>query len=62
MITTALTRDGLIDTEDLYIKPVPMDRDTLVFFVFINSPWDSDPLGFEVTFGLNSGVSIKGVS
>ncbi|MNP59468.1 hypothetical protein D3C76_1544660 [compost metagenome] len=61
-IQNALTRDGLIDTDDLYIKPVPIDRKTIVFFVFINSPYNADPVGFEVTLSLDAGVSIRGIS
>lgn len=61
LITDALTRDGLIDTDDLYIRPIPIDRKTLVFFVFINTEENGEPVGFEVTLSLDAGVSIRGI-
>jgi hypothetical protein len=60
-LTDCLTRDGLIDPEDLYIQPVPIDRKTIVFFVFINSPYEAEPTGFQVKLNLDTGVAIRGV-
>ena len=58
-IGEALTRDGLIDGEDLYIRPVPIGRYVIGFFVFIRTDDVAKPLFFEVLFNLESGLTIR---
>lgn len=60
-IGKALTRDGLIDGEDIYIKPTPISKDVLIFFVFINLENNGQPIGFEVSLNLHSGIEIRSV-
>jgi hypothetical protein len=58
-IREALTSDGLIDGEDVYIRPVPIGRYVIGFFVFIRTEYDGQPLQFEILLNLESGVIIK---
>lgn len=60
MIAACLTRDSLIDPDDLYVKPVPFNKATIAFFVFVNSPFDSEPIGFEVQLNLTTGLTVRG--
>lgn len=60
-ISYCFLRDGLVDEDQLYIQPIPFDKETIAFFVFINSPYNSEPIGFEIRLNLNTGVSIKAV-
>ncbi|WP_422661738.1 hypothetical protein ACK8P5_25630 (plasmid) [Paenibacillus sp. EC2-1] len=60
-IGQCLTRDGLVSPEDLYIEPAPFDKRTIAFFVFIKTPNESEPLGFEIRLDLDTGTVIKGV-
>lgn len=60
-IATCLTRNGLIDREELYIRPVPTSKFVIEFFVFIQINENINPIGFVVTFNLESGVEIRGV-
>ena len=34
-IRSALTDDGFVKVNDVYIKPVPVDAETIVFFCFV---------------------------
>lgn len=63
-IMAALTHDGLLDPEDVYVRPMPdpNNRRTIIYFVFVNSPENSEPTGFQVSFNLDAGVTISGVS
>lgn len=60
-ISQSLTRDSLIDSDDLFIKPVPLSKDILLFFVYINIELDGKPIGFEVNFNLSSGQTVRKV-
>lgn len=59
-IGEVLTKDGLIDTDDLYIKPVPVGRYVIGFFVFIRVDDVGKPLFFEVLFNLDTGLTLRG--
>jgi hypothetical protein len=61
MIREALKIDGLIDNTDLYVQAVPIDKATVVFFVFFKPPNLTEPLGFEVTLNLSLGASVRRV-
>lgn len=60
-LTEALTFDGLFDVVDLYIKPIPLDKSTVVFFVFINSQLFEDPYSLLVEIDLQADVTVKEV-
>ena len=62
LLTKALTVDGFIDNADLYIKSTPISGTRIVYFVFINSPFNvNGPIGFEVALDLGNGIKIKEV-
>lgn len=56
-ITRALTFDGLVAHEDLYIRPTPVNKSMMVFFVFVKKE-DGENMYFEVIINLEVGVSI----
>lgn len=63
-IGDCLTKDGLLDTDDIYVRPVPVSRSVLVFYVFIRIPvneFEDETLGFEVLFNLETGLTIRSV-
>jgi hypothetical protein len=63
-IGRCLTRDGLLDSDDIYIRPVPISRTVMIFYVFIKIPvseFESGTLGFEVLFNLENGLTIRSV-
>jgi len=55
-ITFALTEDDLIDKKDIYIRPVPISKTTILFFLFVNSPYFAQPISLEIGLDLSSGV------
>lgn len=61
LIGGCISRDGLVEPEDIYIQPTPYDRNTIAFFVFVNSPFDTDPIGFEIRYNLRNGMMVRGV-
>lgn len=61
MIMTTLTRDGLISAEDLYVRPIPVKRNVIEFYVFIRINDTDEPIGFVVSFNLESGAMIRSV-
>lgn len=60
-IVYTLTKDGLLDTEEVYIKPVPVSKYVIAFYVFIKIPEVPESLGFEVLFNLATGLAIRSV-
>lgn len=60
-IVSVLTRDGLISTEEVYVRPVPVGKYVVAFFVFIKIPDVPESLGFEVLFNLHTGLTIRKV-
>lgn len=61
MIMTSLTKDGMFIKEDIYIKAVPISKDEINYFVFINSSFSEEPVGYEISLHLSSGARIKKV-
>lgn len=60
-IVGVLTMGGLLTTDEIYVKPVPVSRQYIAFYVFIKIPDVAQPLGFEVLFNLATGVEIRKV-
>lgn len=60
-IIYTLTKDGLLDTEEIYIKPVPVSKYVIAFYVFIKIPEVPESIGFEVLFNLATGLAIRSV-
>lgn len=60
-VTKALTSDGFLNADEVYIEVVPVDRGKLVAFLFINSPYAAEPQGFEIELDLASGATIRAI-
>lgn len=58
-ISDSLTRYGLVDRGDMYIRPVPISRYILSYFVFIKTPYDDKTVGFEIQLNLETGVAVR---
>jgi hypothetical protein len=58
-IIKALTFDGLIETNALYVRGAPTKEGGLIWFVFINMGDRSE--GFAVDLNMDRGVIVKGV-
>lgn len=56
-ITRSLTHDGLVSQDDLYIRPTPVNRTMMVFFVFVKKE-SGDNMYFEVIINFELGVTI----
>lgn len=59
-ISDSLTKGGLIDRQDILIKPVPISRYMIAFFVFIQTPHEGTSIGFQIMFNLETGVTVRG--
>lgn len=59
-VTDSLTGGGLIDKQDIYIRPVPVSRYIIALFLFIQTPFEGKPIGFHITFNLETGVTVRG--
>lgn len=57
-VKEALTMDGFLTEADIYMEVVPTNRQTLVLFLFVNSPFAEEPLGFEVGLDLAAGATV----
>lgn len=60
-LISTLTAGGLLDTDSIFVKVVPVSRTTLSAFVFIKLTEDENesPVGFEISINLDGGVSVK---
>lgn len=56
-ITNALTFDGLVSNDDLYIRPTPVNKTMMVFFVFIQNEGKRS-IYLEVIINFEMGVTI----
>lgn len=59
-ILRALTIDGLLDANDIYIEAHPTSPQMITWFVFINSG-NGEPDGLIVDLNFNRGVLVRGV-
>lgn len=59
LIKKALTYDGLLNHDDVYVRSASIDRDRILFFVFINHPGIEEPLGFTVELDLAGGCTVR---
>lgn len=60
LIENALTENNYMSSEDIYIRPVPSDVFSIVYFVAVRIG-DEDSLQFRVNIALNSGVNVEEV-
>lgn len=62
MIKDVLTSDGLVSYEDLYVQAVPLDKSTLVFYVYFKPDgYDGEAIGYEVELNLSIGAKLRRV-
>lgn len=57
-VKETLTQDGLLEPQELFIKPVPLDREMITLFVFIKVAENSEPICFQVNVDLEGRVSV----
>lgn len=62
-IKEGLVRTGFFDKEDIWIeaKPNPANRNGIVFFIFIRSPFSSDALVYQLDLDLGFGYTARRV-
>ncbi len=60
-IMSCLTKDGLISHDDIYIRPVPIEKYVLVFFIFIDIEQGESPITFNIMFNLETGIVVRSV-
>lgn len=60
-IRNGLVQTGFFDPEDIWIEAKPTGQMEIAFFVFINSPFEAEPLIYEVELDLGFGASIRRV-
>lgn len=61
LIRDALSGDGFIDKDSVYIKPIPVNNETIAYFVMIQIEGADKPLTFQVDIALSAGINIRGV-
>lgn len=59
LITKILTYDGLVKQNDIYIVPKAVSDDTLLYFVFIKSPYTHSKLTFQTEISLSGKSNIE---
>lgn len=62
LIRKALTTDDLISIEDLYVQAVPINKSTMVFYVYFKAGEEDTTLGYEIELNLSAGAKIRRVS
>lgn len=60
LIENALTENNYISSKDIYIRPVPVDIFSIVYFVAVRIG-DESSIQFKVSVSLNSGVNVEEV-
>lgn len=60
-IKNAFMRTGFFDEGDIWIEAKPTSKSSIMFFVFINSPFSATPLVYEVDLDLGFGSTIRRV-
>lgn len=58
LIIESLAGDGYIDENNIYVKPIPTDLFTIVYYLAIRVS-DNDALQFKINIALNAGVNIE---
>lgn len=62
LIKDALMKDGLVGYEDLYVQAIPLDKFSLVFYVYFKpDEYEGDPIGYEVELNLSIGAQVRRV-
>lgn len=61
-IKNAMVRTGFFEEEDIHIEAKPTSMSTIVFFLFINSPFAENPLIYQIDLDLGFGPTVRRVS
>lgn len=61
LIRKALTYDEFLSNDDIYLKPVPVDKESILYFIFIKTPYASEPISFKANIALSAGINIMEV-
>lgn len=61
-IRSCLVYDSFLSNDDIYIKPVPVDYETVSYFVFVKTTFKNEPVAFVVNIALSAGINIEEVS
>lgn len=59
-IMAALMFDDLFSPADIYIRPVPLDKSVLIYFIFINSLYWEEPYLLIAEVDLQGEVTVRG--
>ena len=57
-IRSVLCGDGFVPADDLYIRPVPVNADTVIFFCFIQNPYHDGKLTFQTEVCLSGAANV----
>ena len=57
-IRNALNWDGLVSNNELYIKPVPVSAETIIFFCFVKNPYNNGRLTFQTEICLSGATNV----
>jgi flagellar basal body rod protein FlgG len=60
-IKNALMKTGFFNEGDIWLEAKPTSTSAITFFVFINSPFSSNPLVYEADVDLGFGATIRKV-
>jgi hypothetical protein len=61
-IKNALISTGFFEAKDIWVEAKVYDEATIIFFLFINSPFSAAPIVYQITLDLGSGTLIRRVS
>ena len=57
-IRRVLNYDGLVPDDELYIKPVPVNSETIIFFCFVKNPYDGGRFTFQTEICLSGATNV----
>lgn len=60
-IRNCLTYDSFLSNDDIYIKPVPADYDTVAYFIFVKTTFTDEPIAFVANIALSAGINVEEV-
>jgi hypothetical protein len=60
-IKNALVSTGFFEAADVWVEARVYDEATIIFFLFINSPFSASPIVYQITLDLGSGTLIRRV-
>jgi hypothetical protein len=58
-VIQSLTEDGLLDSDNIFVKVVPINRTAIATYVFVKLPEMTDPLQFKVLINLDGDIEIE---